>query len=118
VKVATGGVPTSVTLNPPEGFPTLTVLVVGGVVDESTSVYVYGCVPPGIVGAVTEGFDEVAIPQETDIGMLTAYEVPGVNPVKVPTGGVPASVTLIPPEGYPGATVIVVGGVVDESTSV
>jgi hypothetical protein len=43
---------------------------------------------------------------------------PGTNPVKVATGGVPTSVTLIPPEGLPALTIIVVGGEEDVLTRV
>ncbi len=50
---------------------------------------------------------------------LTEYERPFTNPVKVATGGVPDSVTLIPSTGEVRVvTTVIVGGVVDVSVSV
>ena len=124
VKVATRGVPDSVTVIPFWGeFAAVTVVVVEGVVDVFTRVYVYerGGVPPVAGGKAREKpWDVMLALGRAEPVALTEYERPFTNPVKVATGGGPPdSITLIPPTGEvrPVSTVVI-GGVVDESVRI
>jgi len=64
--------------------------------------------PPDVIAALGSA-EPVAV---------TVYVSFGTNPVKVATGGVPATVTLTPPDGFPGLTVVVVFGITEVFTIV
>jgi len=78
-----------------------------------------GAAGPGRVAKGTGVDAGEFVPAPSVIDTLTVYAAPLANPVKVATGGVPDSVTVMPFWGeFAAVTSVVVGGVVDVFTSV